>query len=55
MGIQHRLKREGIMPKYQKESHELRDLLKSTLIDCGTRIDVADHVIGHKPKDSYEK
>jgi len=54
-GIQHRLKREGIMPKYQKESHELRDLLKSTLIDCGTRIDVADHVIGHKPKDSYEK
>ncbi len=43
------------MPKYQKESHELRDLLKSTLIDCGTRIDVADHVIGHKPKDSYEK
>jgi|CXWL01.1.fsa_nt_gi hypothetical protein len=54
-GIQHKLKREGLMPKYQKESHELRDLLKSTLIDCGTRIDVADHVIGHKPKDSYEK
>ncbi len=36
-------------------SHELRDLLKSTLIDCGCRIDVADHVIGHMPKDSYEK
>jgi len=54
-GIQHKLKREGIMPKYQKDSHELRDLLKSTLIDCGTRIDVADHCIGHKPKDSYEK
>lgn len=54
-GIQHQLKREGIMPKYQKDSHELRDLLKSTLIDCGTRIDVADHCIGHKPKDSYEK
>ena len=54
-GIQHKLKREGIMPKYQKDSHELRDLLKSTLIDCGTRIDVADHVIGHAPKDSYEK
>ena len=36
-------------------SHELRDLLKSTLIDSGCRLDVADHVIGHKPKDSYEK
>jgi hypothetical protein len=54
-GIQHKLKREGIMPKYQKDSHELRDLLKSTLIDCGTRMDVSDQVIGHKPKDSYEK
>lgn len=54
-GIQHKLKREGIMPKYQKDSHELRDLLKSTLIDCGTRIDITDHVIGHMPKDSYEK
>ena len=36
-------------------SHELRDLLKSTMIDSGCRIDVADHVIGHVPKDSYEK
>lgn len=36
-------------------SHELRDLLKSTLIDSGCRSDVADHVIGHAPKDSYEK
>ena len=40
---------------YNMDSHELRDLLKSTLIDSGCRIDVADHVIGHKPKDSYEK
>ena len=40
---------------YKTESHELRDLLKSTLIDSGCRIDVADHVIGHKPRDSYEK
>ena len=54
-GIQQKLKREGIMPKYKKDSHELRDLLKSTLIDCEVRIDVSDHVIGHKPKDSYEK
>jgi hypothetical protein len=41
--------------KYEKDSHELRDLLKSTLLASGTRYDVADHVIGHKPKDSYEK
>ncbi len=41
--------------QYKMHSHELRDLLKSTLIDSGCRIDVADHVIGHKPKDSYEK
>jgi len=36
-------------------AHELRDLLKSTLIDCRCRADIADHVIGHRPKDSYEK
>ena len=35
--------------------HEMRDLLKSTLLDSGCRSDVADHVIGHIPKDSYEK
>ena len=35
--------------------HEMRDLLKSTLIDSGCRSDVADHVIGHSPNDSYEK
>ena len=52
-GIQHRL--EGYTNKYSKDTHEMRDLLKSTLISCGTRYDVADHVIGHKPKDSYEK
>lgn len=36
-------------------SHELRDLLKSTLIDAGCRLDIADHILGHAPKDSYEK
>jgi len=41
--------------QYKIEAHEVRDLLKSTLIDSGCRMDVADHVIGHKPKDSYEK
>ena len=39
----------------QCSSHEMRDLLKSTLIDSGCRPDVADHVIGHSPRDSYEK
>ena len=38
-----------------RRSHQLRHLLKSTLIDAGCRIDVADHVIGHAPKDTYEK
>ena len=46
---------QNIRKQYKMDSHELRDLLKSTLIDSGCRIDVADHVIGHKPKDSYEK
>lgn len=41
--------------RYKANSHEVRDLLKSTLIDCGVRADLADHFIGHKPKDSYEK
>ena len=41
--------------RYKINSHEVRDLLKSTLIDCGVRHDLADHFIGHKPKDSYEK
>jgi hypothetical protein len=40
---------------HQITPHELRDLLKSTLLDCNCRPDAADHFIGHKPKDSYEK
>ena len=54
-GIQSTLSDYQSIVRYKKNSHELRDLLKSTLIDSGTRLDVADHVIGHKPKDSYEK
>lgn len=38
-----------------RHTHQMRHLLKSTLIDAGCRIDVADHVIGHAPKDAYEK
>ncbi len=41
--------------RYEKNSHELRDLLKSLVIDSSGRQDIADHIIGHKPKDSYEK
>jgi hypothetical protein len=41
--------------RYQINPHEFRDLLKSTLIECGVRYDLADYFIGHKPKDSYEK
>ena len=37
-----------------RRSHQLRKLIKSTLIDAGCRMDVADHVIGHAPKDVYE-
>lgn len=46
-------RKSGVTKAYP--SHEMRDLLKSTLIDSGCRLDVADHVIGHVPKDSYEK
>ncbi len=53
-GIQKFVKING-RKQYKMDSHELRDLLKSTLIDSGCRIDVADHVIGHMPKVSYEK
>lgn len=44
-----------LVNKYQVNAHEFRDLLKSTLLDSGVRPDLADHFIGHKPKDSYEK
>jgi len=39
----------------EKTSHELRDLLKSTLIACDVRQYVCDLAIGHMIKDSYEK
>jgi len=54
-GLQRKLKGYIVSTRYEKGSHEMRDLLKSTMIVCGCRYDVADHVIGHKPKDSYEK
>lgn len=54
-GIQRKLHSYNLRERYQKDSHEMRDLLKSILIDCGCRIDAADHFIGHRQKDSYEK
>ena len=41
--------------KNEKVSHELRDLLKSTLISCGVSSYASNHLIGHMPRDSYEK
>lgn len=41
--------------KNEKVSHELRDLLKSTLISCGVEAYASNHLIGHTPRDSYEK
>jgi len=54
-GIQTKLEGYSYKTKYSKDSHELRDLLESTLLDSGVRADVVEHVTGHKPKDSYEK
>ncbi|MCV0372644.1 MAG: hypothetical protein K5793_03725 [Nitrosarchaeum sp.] len=54
-GIQKIIESNSVKTKHEKTGHELRDLLKSTLIAC----DVADYVcelaIGHKVGDSYEK
>ena len=36
-------------------AHEVRDLLKSTLLASGCKQYAADHVLGHAPRDSYEK
>jgi len=41
--------------KNEKTSHELRDLLKSTLNSCGVSAYASNHLIGHTPRDSYEK
>jgi len=54
-GIQEKVGGYSKSVRYEKNSHELRDLLKSMVIDASGRLDIADHIIGHKPKDSYEK
>ena len=40
---------------YKIHSHEVRDLLKSTLIVSECAQYAADHMLGHAPRDSYEK
>ena len=52
--------RAGIQKKvshrvYKIRAHEVRDLLKSTLLASGCKQYAADHVLGHAPRDSYEK
>lgn len=41
--------------KHKITPHEVRDLLKTTLLVCGCPEHMADHIIGHKPHDSYVK
>ena len=40
---------------YKMRAHDVRDLLKSTLIASGCAQYAADHVLGHAPRDLYEK
>lgn len=61
--VQRLAKNAGIQKKFtvngkfknEKTSHELRDLLKSTLVSCGVMQYVCELGIGHKIGDSYEK
>ncbi len=54
-GIQKKLGGSQLIIRNEKTSHELRDLLKSTLIVNGVAPYVCDLAIGHKVGDSYEK
>ena len=52
--------RAGIQKKvshriYKIRAHSVRHLLKSTLITYGCAPYAADHVLGHAPRDTYEK
>ena len=40
---------------YKIRAHEVRDILKSTLKTYGCASHAADHVLGHAPRDTYEK
>ena len=54
-GIQKKLHNSEMTTRNEKTSHELRDLLKSTLIVNGVASYVCELAIGHKVGDSYEK
>jgi len=54
-GIQKNLKGNRMQNKSEKVGHELRDLLKSTLIVSGCADYVCNLAIGHTVGDSYEK
>jgi len=54
-GLYQLIKSYVLMPRSQKSSHEMRDLLKSILITCGVVDYVCELAIGHKVGDSYEK
>jgi len=54
-GIQKQFKSGELRLRNEKTSHELRDLLKSTLIVEGVADYVCQLAIGHKIRDSYEK
>ena len=52
--------RAGIQEKvsrtlYKIRAHKVRHLLKSTLLTSGCKPYAADHVLGHAPRDAYEK
>ena len=54
-GIQKKVRNSEITQRNEKTSHELRDLLKSTLVVEGVADYVCELAIGHKIGDSYEK
>jgi hypothetical protein len=54
-GIQKRIAGSQLQNKNEKIGHELRDLLKSTLIVSGCQDYVCQLAIGHTVNDSYEK
>jgi len=54
-GIQKKLNNSELISRNEKTSHELRDLLKSTLIVNDVASYVCELAIGHKVGDSYEK
>ena len=50
-GIQKKVSQHG----FKITAHKLRHLLKSTLLASGCAQYAADHVLGHSPRDAYEK